>query len=723
MKNKKSIKSKSLSPTHLNLNQNNKSNNSIQKNKNNSESINTINTLNKIYSSEKVLQIITKNKYIIPSKKKLERRVYRQFNQTYSNDENFYNIKIINEIISNENTHIVSEFKDYLISGDYSEFLQKLYTLQESRECLPKIFEYYDYCSVIFPNYVILPENKYIYKNIQKKQRVIDNQQDLEEKQEKIQQGLIKVKDDITPVFTTLAIDSILDQTNTSGIKAFFGLKELNDSSKNISFNNIINKISKAENYIQKISDRKNTNYTLKKMKQSEKNKYGVTINLKNNPKIKGRNYNRYLDGGYISSSSNNNQKKINPRYNNINSTTSNGKNTKVSSTTIEMDSKNLKTMNSNINKESNTIFISSNSRNINNKNNIKKPNFFTKLFSYNSKDFIKKVFKEINKKNSCNLNFKKSFKRNIKIFSPIEKSSSKTKISNSMKDNKKLSTSSSSPGHKHILSYNSKKNYSVSKIGKIPHNSYQKSLLSYKSKSKSKSKDKCGDIKHSKIKENFIPATDRETRKNIKPELMSILNSKFKKKKRINVNKKTSMSHIFNKKKYNSSSINSQVNNKNKDNKIMNKKCGNRNKNNIITGDSLLFNTKNNFNSPNKNSKLKNGISGCFSLSPKRSPDYNKILKTMNHFHSISTYEDDKNKMKNTKKIKNSVFPKKDIKKFEINGFNNLLPNSNSNSRNSSNSERLIFNEALSNKISRTNRNNKNLYSKTYLEIFKKKF
>ena len=368
MKNKKSIKSKSLSPTHINLNQNNKNNNSIQRNKNNSESINTINTLNKIYSSEKVLQIITKNKYIIPSKKKLERRVNRQFNRTYTNDENFYNIKIINEIISNENTHIVSEFKDYLISGDYSEFLQKLYTLQESRECLPKIFEYYDCCSVIFPNYAILPENKYIYKNIQKKQRVIDNQQDLEDKQEKIQQGLIKVKDDITPVFTTLAIDSILDQTNTSGIKAFFGLKDLNDSNENISFNNIINKISKAENYIQKISDRKNTNCTLKKMKQSEKNKYGVTINLKNNPKIKGRNYNRYLDRGYISSSSNNNQKKINPRYNNINSTTSNGKNTKVSSTTIEMDSKNLKTMNSNINKESNTIFISSNSRNINNK-------------------------------------------------------------------------------------------------------------------------------------------------------------------------------------------------------------------------------------------------------------------------------------------------------------------------------------------------------------------
>ena len=72
---------------------------------------------------------------------------------------------------------------------------------------------------------------------------------------------------------------------------------------------------------------------------------------------------------------------------------------------------------------------------------------------------------------------------------------------------------------------------------------------------------------------------------------------------------------------------------------------------------------------------------------------------------------------------IKNTVFPKKDIKRIQINGLNDLLQNSNSNSRNNSNSERIIFNEALTNKISRTNRNNNNLYSKTYLDIRKKKF
>ena len=114
--------------------------------------------------------------------------------------------------------------------------------------------------------------------------------------------------------------------------------------------------------------------------------------------------------------------------------------------------------------------------------------------------------------------------------------------------------------------------------------------------------------------------------------------------------------------------------------------------------------------------------ISSCFSLSPKKSPDYNKILKNFNHIHSSNTFDIDEKK-KNTKMTKNTVFPKKDIKRIQINGLNDLLQNSNSNSRNNSNSERIIFNEALTNKISRTNRNNNNLYSKTYLDICKKKF
>ena len=711
----KSNKSSHLSPIHIQSIQNNKNNIFTQKHKINSDNINVINKEIKYTLSDKVLKIIKKINDI-PSQILLERRIHKKFIQSYSKDKDFYNIKIINEIICNENTHIVAEFKDYLIEGDYSEFLLKTYEINESLKYLPKLFEYYDTSSVIFPNYIILPENKYIFKNIQRKQRVIDNQQDLEDKQKKIQKGLIQIKNDSNIVLNTQALDSILEQTDTSGIKDFFGIQECND--KNFSFENIINKISKAEIFNQKIIERKNINFTLKKIKDIEKTK--LVMNINNNYKIKGRNYNRYLDGGCSSSISNNAKKMITGV--NINSTISNGmKNTKVS-TTIEMDSKNCK--NNLSSKDNNTISVCSNSNNINNKNNInsiQKPNLVTKLLSYNNKQFIKKVFKEIN----SNYENKKIKKKNIKTVSSNEKSTSRNKQSNSINQNKKLSSSSSYLSHKHISSFNNKKLFSISKIGKIPHHSKSKSIFSYKNKSKSKSKSKSKEKnenknKINKIKENSIPFTDRESKNSLNPELMLILNSKIKRLKHFNLNHKISISLSSNKKKYTTSITytgNSQGKNKKKEKKQIIKKYINKNRNRIINSDSSLFNTNSNYKSPH-NKKDKKYISNCFSFSPKKSPE---ILKTFNYIHSSNTLEvDDKKKNKN--KIKNSVFPKNKIKRIQIKGINNLLLNSNTNSRNNSNSERMIFNEVLTNKMNKTNRNN-NIYSKTSLEILKKKF
>jgi hypothetical protein len=192
-----------------------------------------------------------KIKYMLIRKKpvinlfSIEKLIHKNFFNAYSNDKNFYNIKVINDIISNEGTHVVAEFKDYLIKGDDSEFLQRYYTILKSYKYLAKIFDYYQSCSVIFPNYVILPESKYIYKNIQKKQIVIDVQQDQEEKAEKIKKGIIKIEEDDI-VFTSKAIYSILDQTDTSNIRGFFGLKHKNEEISETPYN-IFNMIEKEE--------------------------------------------------------------------------------------------------------------------------------------------------------------------------------------------------------------------------------------------------------------------------------------------------------------------------------------------------------------------------------------------------------------------------------------------------------------------------------------------
>ena len=80
----------------------------------------------------------------------------------------------INNLIFNEKCRIVSRFKDYLIYDDDTEFLRSHYKKELLRKTLVKIFNFYDQFNKVFPNYMILPENEYMYRNLRKKQKMID---------------------------------------------------------------------------------------------------------------------------------------------------------------------------------------------------------------------------------------------------------------------------------------------------------------------------------------------------------------------------------------------------------------------------------------------------------------------------------------------------------------------------------------------------------------------
>ena len=110
----------------------------------------------------------------------------QNLDKKYLTSKEYYNVKIINDIIYNEQTRVVSVFKDYLIYDDISEFMKRYYLARESHERLPRMIEFYEKYSKVFPNYVTLPENKYLFKNIEKKQKLIDEKNRyLQEKQEK----------------------------------------------------------------------------------------------------------------------------------------------------------------------------------------------------------------------------------------------------------------------------------------------------------------------------------------------------------------------------------------------------------------------------------------------------------------------------------------------------------------------------------------------------------
>ena len=191
------------------------------------------------------------------SKKFIEKKIYNKFHKVYTERNNIYNIKVINEIITNQKSHIVAEFKDFLIKDDYSEFFWKFYKLKESKILLVKIYNYYKLTSFVFPNYILLSENKYLYKNIQRKQKLINI---LEEKEEGIIANCKKAgydTDDFfdisSKVFNSNILDSILNESNTSQIKrSLFGVSTENS---NFTDNDTDNKLNILVKNIDKIEE------------------------------------------------------------------------------------------------------------------------------------------------------------------------------------------------------------------------------------------------------------------------------------------------------------------------------------------------------------------------------------------------------------------------------------------------------------------------------------
>lgn len=70
----------------------------------------------------------------------------------------YYNVKAVDNILKDvPNQRIVAIFKDYLIFDDIScECLKRYYTLEESEERLPNLYEFYMGYAEIFPSYALL---------------------------------------------------------------------------------------------------------------------------------------------------------------------------------------------------------------------------------------------------------------------------------------------------------------------------------------------------------------------------------------------------------------------------------------------------------------------------------------------------------------------------------------------------------------------------------------
>ena len=252
-----------------------------------------------------------------------------------------YNNLIIENLMCNGRCHLVAVFKNYLIEDDNSEYLRRFYKSRESGPRLKKLFLYHEETSVIFPNYTPLVESKYLYNNVIKKQRVIDEQQDLENKRNdlKLKKKNKEVLKREEKVFNSTIIGEILTSSE-SVLRIMFGIENNNkNNNKKVSTKNINDKlkaneeknnnknnndddsdciefkqlIKEVENAEENMNNENNNNNSLVGYKLNSNNalKYKLKlINNSNNNQIKNKNYDKMNNitnnSTNITSSSNN---------------------------------------------------------------------------------------------------------------------------------------------------------------------------------------------------------------------------------------------------------------------------------------------------------------------------------------------------------------------------------------------------------------------------------
>lgn len=261
------------------------------------------------------------------SLKEINKYINSQLKLKYKINQSSYNVICIENIVFNEKCHLVALFKDYLIYDDDYEFLKRFYNLKESDKKLNLYFSYYDQYSISYPNYTILPESKYIYKNIHKKQRMLEKQQSMEKDESERKKSTKEIKDNKADnnnnkdIFNSNVYYSIL-KGSENDCNSIFGLskrdnKEDNDNISVSLINDIITNIDNSEKEKEQI-------------KNNIKKKYESIIKKNNIMNVQIRNYKFKVK-----------------YYTNTNSTTKN--NTSVSINTIKSNTfKNNNSINEN---------------------------------------------------------------------------------------------------------------------------------------------------------------------------------------------------------------------------------------------------------------------------------------------------------------------------------------------------------------------------------------
>ena len=216
-----------------------------------------------------------------------EKKVHNYFTSKYLGFDYSYSSLSLNNLMFNERCRIVARFKDFLILDDMTEFLRRFYSKKELKRRLIKIFNFYESYSKIFPNYMILPESIYLYRNIRRKQKMIDAFNQIKKEEEENRNSLKKELNDKEKgemIVFNKSIQESINRYHPSGNSFLFnsiisGLMKNNNNNNKNSKQSLFD-FDNSENTL-------NSENSLMNIIQILNKKYDNNININNNKNYK----------------------------------------------------------------------------------------------------------------------------------------------------------------------------------------------------------------------------------------------------------------------------------------------------------------------------------------------------------------------------------------------------------------------------------------------------
>ena len=309
-------------------------------------------------------------------KEKISYLIPRKNLEKYNSTPNLKNIMLINDLIESKETHFIATFKDFLISDFHEEFLRRYFLFHETKEILPKFYQYYKnylnfFCKGIFCDFYlneVMQEygecqaefyyNKnYGHKERNKKKEKKDlnelehNHNELSESENNSNNNNINIRS-IFSKSIKYSIDIIQNSKINENQKDLSNIKPLNYTKENsitlpddssVSYNDIITNQNSLRFIINMI---KNKNELNKKIK----NKKSEIISNKNRNKINNENNINYLiNNNYKKIMNNNNKNILNKKETQTLSKTNSNANIKTKAKTRIKSSNNKSKVNPNI--------------------------------------------------------------------------------------------------------------------------------------------------------------------------------------------------------------------------------------------------------------------------------------------------------------------------------------------------------------------------------------